>query len=276
MTSTPVTTSAAADTDDNGISGEEMLEAFHNSHHHHGGQRRSSVVQGQNVAAAMRALAMADCVCFDVDSTVVDEEGIDVLAAHLGKGDEVAALTLQAMEGGLPFQDALQLRLDLLQPSRAAIQACLRDHPLKLSPGAGDFIAKLHAAKKHVHLVSGGFRIMIEPVAQLVHVPMTNIVANTILFDADGNYAGFDANEPTSRDMGKPAALRAIQEQRAYKCMVMIGDGATDAQAKPPASAFIGYGGIAVREKVQKVADWFVTDFDDLSYIVDQYCNSPK
>lgn len=44
----------------------------------------------------------------------------------------------------------------------------------------------------------------------------------------------------------------------------MLGDGATDMQAKPPATAFIGYGGIVVRESVRKGADFFITDFAEL------------
>jgi phosphoserine phosphatase len=47
--------------------------------------------------------------------------------------------------------------------------------------------------------------------------------------------------------------------------MVMIGDGATDLQAKPPADAFIGFGGVVVRESVRQAADWFVTDFRTLT-----------
>lgn len=54
-------------------------------------------VMGNNPAAAMESLAKADAVCFDVDSTVVNEEGIDVLADFLGKGEQVAALTKKAM-----------------------------------------------------------------------------------------------------------------------------------------------------------------------------------
>jgi phosphoserine phosphatase len=44
----------------------------------------------------------------------------------------------------------------------------------------------------------------------------------------------------------------------------MVGDGATDMQAKPPADAFIGYGGIAVRPAVAAGADWFVRSFDEV------------
>jgi hypothetical protein len=45
---------------------------------------------------------------------------------------------------------------------------------------------------------------------------------------------------------------------------VMIGDGVTDMQAKPPAELFIGFGGVVVRQSVKEEADWFVTDFKDI------------
>jgi len=55
------------------------------------------------------------------------------------------------------------------------------------------------------------------------------------------------------------------------KSMVMVGDGATDAQARPPADAFVGYGGVVVREPVRKVSDWFVRDFNDMTYVVKNF-----
>lgn len=223
---------------------------------------------GNDVFGAMYSLATADCVCFDVDSTVIQEEGIDVLAAYLGYGERVAALTKQAMEGGMKFQDALKARLDLLTPSKLQIESCLDEHPLKLSPGVAEFIQALQDANKAVYLVSGGFRLMIEPVAEILNIPKTNIVANTLLFDSDGFYYEFDKSEPTSQDMGKPKAIQSIMQTGHFKNVVMIGDGATDAQAKPPASAFIGFGGVARREKVVAASDWFVTDFEDMTRIV--------
>jgi phosphoserine phosphatase len=244
-----------------GTSGADILASF-------GNQKK---LQGNDVALAMESLAAADCVCFDVDSTVIDEEGIDVLAAYLGQGEAVAQLTLQAMEGGMKFQDALAARLGLLKPSKDSILACLQAHPLRLTPGVEEFVKELKVAGKDVYLVSGGFRIMIEPVADLLDIPHDRIIANHILFNEDGSYSSFDPTEPTSADLGKPKALSQIQQSGGYKTMVMIGDGATDAQAKPPAKAFIGFGGVALRESVQKVADWFVMDFSDLTKVVKEF-----
>ena len=105
---------------------------------------------------------------------------------------------------------------------------------------------------------------MIEATAlEAFGVPAERIFANTILWDAKGEYSGFDATEPTSRDGGKPAVIAQLKEKGA-QTVVMVGDGATDAQAKPPADAFIGFGGVVAREAVVKKADWFVEDFHDV------------
>lgn len=228
----------------------------------------SSETVGNSIPDAMFSLYNADAVCFDVDSTVIDEEGIDALAEYLGKGEEVAELTKQAMEGDTKFQDALQMRLDLMKPSKSQIKTLLEEQPLVLTNGVASLVKSLHEKNVDVWLVSGGFRIMIEPVAEELNIPTSNIVANHILFDDNGEYDGFDKDEPTSRDMGKPKALEQIKAKKGYETMVMIGDGATDAQAKPPASAFIGFGGVVEREAVKEKADWFVSSFDDLTKIV--------
>jgi len=225
--------------------------------------------EGNNVEHAMTMLAKADAVCFDVDSTVIDEEGIDVLADTLGKGPEVAAWTVKAMDGNIKFEDALAARLEIIKPSQSDIASCLEKHPLRLSPGVDTLISALHARGTHVYLVSGGFRLMIEPVAEILGVNKDRIYANTILFSESGEYVGFDANEPTSADRGKPKALEMIKAKFGYKTMIMVGDGATDAQAKPPADAFIGFGGVITRQAVKEKACWFVKDFNAMIDIVE-------
>ena len=87
----------------------------------------------------------------------------------------------------------------------------------------------------------------------------------------NGDYVGFDRDEPTSADMGKPKAVQMIKDKFGYKTIVMVGDGATDAQAKPPANAFIGFGGVAVRDSVRKKACWYVLNFEDMIEVVENY-----
>ena len=105
---------------------------------------------------------------------------------------------------------------------------------------------------------------MINPVAAVLKIPLHRVYANNLIFKEDGTFEGFDPTEPTSRDGGKAAVIQSLKDAHGYETVVMVGDGATDMQARPPASAFIGFGGIVVRDSVKAGADWFVTDFQVL------------
>ena len=215
-----------------------------------------------------QALRRSDAVCFDVDSTVISEEGIDVLAEYCGVGNEVAQLTKDAMEGGMKFEDALEARLDIIRPSRNSIANCLKAHPFRLSPGIKDLVNALHDNGKHVYLVSGGFHEMITPVATTLDIPRHRIYANRIKFDNNGTYSTYDNEELTCRDGGKAAVIERLKKEYGYNAVIMIGDGATDLQARPPADAFIGYGGVSERQNVKEGADWYVKDFKYVTNIL--------
>ena len=111
-----------------------------------------------------QVLRSADAVCFDVDSTVIAKEGIDELAAYLGVGDKVAALTAQAMGGDVPFEVALANRLAVMKPSKRQLDQMMEAHPVESwrTPGILELIGALQAKGKRVFLVSGGFREMSE------------------------------------------------------------------------------------------------------------------
>lgn len=80
-----------------------------------------------------------------------------------------------------------------------------------------------------------------------------------------GVYAGFDTNQPTSRTGGKGEAINIIRRTLDKNTTItMIGDGATDLEASPPADHFIGYGGNVIRDEVKNRAQYFVTDFKQL------------
>lgn len=210
------------------------------------------------------ALSQASAVCFDVDSTVIQEEGINVLAEFLGAGEGVAALTSAAMEGSVLFEDALKSRLDLIKPSKSSIDECLKKRTIAFTSGVEKVVELLHERGTHVYLISGGFRQMIDPIATTLGIPLERVYANNILFDTHGEYESFDAQEPTSRDGGKAAVIQLLKDKHGYDKVVMFGDGATDMQARPPAEAFIGYGGVVVRDAVKIGADWFIMDFSEI------------
>jgi len=206
----------------------------------------------------------AKAVCFDVDSTVITSEGIDVLAEHCGAGPAVAEWTLKAMGGSVPFHEALEARLKLIEPSAQDIHDCHVKNPLEFTEGVEELVETLLRRDVHVYLVSGGFRQMIDPLADVLNIGKDRIYANNLYFDADGKYAGFDTEEPTSRAGGKAKVVSMLKEKYGYDPIFMVGDGATDMEARPPADAFIGFGGIAVRDVVRDGADWFAMDMQEL------------
>ncbi|KAG5392566.1 hypothetical protein IGI04_022529 [Brassica rapa subsp. trilocularis] len=207
-----------------------------------------------------------EAVCFDVDSTVCVDEGIDELAEFCGAGKAVAEWTARAMGGSVPFEEALAARLSLFKPSLSKVEEYLQKRPPRLSPGIEELVKKLRANKIDVYLISGGFRQMINPVASILGIPRENIFANNILFGNSGEFVGFDENEPTSRSGGKAKAVQQIRKARLYKTMAMIGDGATDLEARKPGGAdlFICYAGVQLREAVAAQADWLIFKFEPL------------
>ncbi|RAL39138.1 hypothetical protein DM860_011624 [Cuscuta australis] len=208
----------------------------------------------------------ADAVCFDVDSTVCVDEGIDELAEFCGAGKAVAEWTARAMSGSVPFEEALAARLSLFNPSLSQVESFLEKKPPRLSPGIDELVNLLKNRKKDIYLISGGFRQMINRVASILSIPSENIFANQLLFGTSGEFMGFDKNEPTSRSGGKAAAVRQIRKDHGYKSLVMIGDGATDLEARQPGGAdlYICYAGVQLRESVAGKADWLVFDFKEL------------
>ncbi|KAF5933931.1 hypothetical protein HYC85_030102 [Camellia sinensis] len=221
----------------------------------------------------------ADAVCFDVDSTVCLDEGIDELAEFCGAGKAVAEWTARAMGGSVPFEEALAARLSLFNPSLSQVQDFLAQHPPRISPGIDELVKKLKA--KGTSCLSGLWRlssndqfvsilltklILLKPVASILDIPPENIFANQLLFENSGKFLGFDTNEPTSRSGGKATAVQQIRKVHGYKALVMIGDGATDLEARKPGGAdlFICYGGVQLREAVAAKADWLVFNFSNL------------
>eukprot|EP00889_Picochlorum_renovo_P005010 jgi/Picre1/32040/NNA_007388.t1 len=189
-------------------------------------------------------LKKADGVCFDVDSTFCKDESIDELAEYLGVGEEVKNLTAKAMGGTVLFQDALAERLGVMSPSQADVDSFLRDHPHMLSDGIQDLLNTLENKGVKVFLVSGGFRQIIHPLAESLGIPVSHV-----------------------RSGGKKEAVVHIKEHWGLKTVVMVGDGATDAEARAPSGAdiFIGYGGTVFREGVAKRSDWYVMDIKEIT-----------
>ncbi|KAL4097236.1 hypothetical protein QTP88_022042 [Uroleucon formosanum] len=206
----------------------------------------------------------ADAVCFDVDSTVIQEEAIDEVAKFCNKGSEVQKLTNSAMSGKMDFREALSARLQIIKPSLQQIRNFIKDRPFNLTPGIKELVALLQQKNIPVYLISGGFRGLIGPIAIELSIPLQHIYANKLKFFLNGDYAGFDEKEPTSKNGGKAEVILMLKEKYGYTKLFMIGDGITDLEASPPADAFIGFGGNVVREEVKSKSKWYIESFQEL------------
>ena len=89
---------------------------------------RKPIYKMSDLNEAMRLWRSADCVCFDVDSTVCPDESIDELASYLGCGEAVANLTQDAMQGAMPFRESLVASMELVKPSQQVHMEVLCGH----------------------------------------------------------------------------------------------------------------------------------------------------
>ncbi|MEM7192416.1 MAG: HAD family hydrolase, partial [Pseudomonadota bacterium] len=117
-------------------------------------------------------------------------------------------------------------------------------------------VTALHRADKDVHILSGGLRQAILPLGAMLGIPSGNIHAVDVMFHADGSYKGFDEASPLARPGGKAEICRKLG---ASCCRVaLVGDGATDIEAREGGAFVIGFGGIIARDAVISGADIYV------------------
>ena len=100
----------------------------------------------------------------DMDMTIVDAETLDEVAAMLGMGEQIAAITARAMHGEIDFNTALRERISMLagQPEQVFHDVAQK---IRLNPGAKELLDGARAAGVHTVLISGGFAQVAEPVA---------------------------------------------------------------------------------------------------------------
>jgi len=168
---------------------------------------------------AMRLIVM------DVDSTLIQEEVIDLLAARAGCADEVAKITESAMRGELDFAASLRERAALLAGLDASVLDAVRAS-LRLTPGARTLIRTLKRLGYKCGIVSGGFTAVIEPLAASLGIDYA--AANTLEV-ADGKLTG-RVLEPIIDREGKTEALRTFARAAGVPLSqtVAVGDGAND------------------------------------------------
>ena len=162
----------------------------------------------------------------DMDSTMIQQECIDELAAEAGVGDRVAAITAKAMNGELDFEGAIDERVGLLK----ALPETIIDHVLNTRitymPGGATLLATMKANGAYAALVSGGFTAFTAKVAQ--HLGFDENRANTLEI-ADGKLTG-KVVRPILGQEAKLDALNEITDRLGIQTsdVLAVGDGMND------------------------------------------------
>lgn len=164
-------------------------------------------------------------VVLDVDSTLIRDEAIDVLAERAGVSAEVSGITERAMRGELDFAESLRARVRLLAGLDERVVHEVRD-ALRLTAGARTFVRTLHRLGYHVGVVSGSFTVITD---RFVHELGLDFAAANSLEIVDGRLTGGVAGPVIDR-AGKAAALRRFAEEYGVPMSqtVAVGDGAND------------------------------------------------
>lgn len=164
-------------------------------------------------------------VVLDVDSTLIQNEVIDLVAAEAGCGEEVAAITAAAMAGEIDFNESLKQRVACFAGQDAAILDRAAVH-MELTPGTRTFIQTLRRLGYKVAAVSGGFTFFVDKVKR--HLDLDHAYGNTLEV-VDGKLTGRVVGDVIDGPM-KATILRRIAAEEGIPLpqTVAVGDGAND------------------------------------------------
>ncbi|MCW2793339.1 MAG: phosphoserine phosphatase [Nocardioides sp.] len=188
-------------------------------------------------------------IVMDVDSTLIQGEVIEMLAAHAGCEPEVAAVTEAAMRGELDFEDSLRSRVALL----AGVDASAIDEvydAIQLAPGARTMVRTLRRLGYRFAIVSGGFSQITDRLAADLGIHFSR--ANELEI-VDGRLTGRIVGDVVDR-AGKAAALRQFAAEVGVPeaAVIAIGDGANDLDMLNAAGLGIAYN---AKQLVRDAAD---------------------
>lgn len=161
----------------------------------------------------------------DVDSTLIMEEGIDLLGEAAGVGAQVATITERAMRGELDFEEALRERVALLAGLKVSIFDEIAQQ-IHFTLGARELVQELHHRGYKVGLVSGGFHETVDELAKELNI---DYVRANRLERRDGRLTGQVLGEIVTKAT-KKTMLESWAEENGLELTqtVAIGDGAND------------------------------------------------
>lgn len=162
----------------------------------------------------------------DMDSTMIQQECIDELAAEAGVGVQVVGITARAMNGDLDFEQALNERVGLLKGLKTSVIDTVLENRITLMPGGKALLTTMKTSGAYTALVSGGFTDFTRHIADKLGFDEHR--ANTLLIEDDmltGKVA-----MPILGKEAKVAALKSLTEKLniSPSQVIAVGDGAND------------------------------------------------
>jgi phosphoserine phosphatase len=212
-----------------------------------------------------------DHIFFDCDSTLSAIEGVDELARLKGKEWRVSVLTQKAMDGDLDLADVYGKRLKAIRPTRGQLTAIEEMYWGALVADAREVIDALHFLGKQVYIISGCLAAPVRAFGARLGVPTNNIRAVELEFnELSGNwwkyydqsaqtaesYLAYEQG-PLTISAGKPDIVRELVGER-WGRKLFVGDGMSDLGTRPVVDLFVGFGGVARREKVESGSELYV------------------
>jgi phosphoserine phosphatase len=188
----------------------------------------ADMLSGQSIDFAIQRAAgrRKHALIADMDSTMIEQECIDELAAEIGVKEHVAAITARAMNGEIEFEPALRERVALLEGLAENITEKVIEERITLAAGGKTLLATMRASGAYCALVSGGFTHFTGPIAAMLDFDENR--ANR-LETAESRLTG-RVREPILGADAKVAALEEIASKRslATSDFIAVGDGAND------------------------------------------------
>ncbi len=197
----------------------------------------------------------------DVDSTLIQDEVIELLADEAGVRAEVAEITDRAMRGEIDFEQSLRQRVSMLKGLPESVFERVQER-IRLSEGARTLISAVHASGGRVGAVSGGFNQILTPLASKLNL---DYYAANELEVVDGLLTGQLLGEVIDR-AAKAAKLELWAKDFgiSVELVAAIGDGANDLDMFESAGLSFAYNAKpAVRERAD-----VIIDASDLSLVI--------
>ena len=162
----------------------------------------------------------------DMDSTMIDQECIDELAAEVGLKSKVADITARAMNGEIEFEPALRERVALLKGLPVSVISQVIEKRITLAAGGSTLVATMRANGAKAALVSGGFTVFTGPVAAMLGFDENR--AN--ILEVEGDTLSGKVREPILGKQAKVDALDDLVERMDISAddVIAVGDGAND------------------------------------------------